>query len=182
MPESKRHPVKEIQSLVLGVLKSNPPHLLISAHGMVTSTGWGNPALVPRGEVTAEGLLELDYVVSALPVTLAQVNLPVHAAYLFEGDLARVRQVRVHAEANALEQPVSGARPVNAADTILGLGPEPPRARPVSVTSLPQTLRDLVGFRPRVIRAGEPVGEDHDAKRINFHLDEAGTINKITVG
>ncbi len=182
MPDSKRHPVKEIQSLVLGVLKSNPPHLLISAHGVVTSTGWGNPALVPRGEVTAEGLLELDYLVSALPVTLAQVNLPVHAAYLFEGDLAKVKLVRVHAESNALEQAVSAARPVNAADTILGLGPEPARSRAVSVTSLPQTVRDLIGFRPRVVRSSEPIGEDHDPKRVNFHLDEAGAINKITIG
>ena len=181
MPDSKRHPVKEIHSLVLGILKSNPPHLLISAHGMVTSTGWGNPALVPRGEVT-DGLLELDYVVSALPVTLAQVNLPVHAAYLYEGELAAVRQVKVHAETNAILQPVNGARPVDAADTLLGLGPESPRSRAVSVTALPQTVRDLIGFRLRVIRRDERVATDHDPQRVSFHVDDAGLISKITVG
>jgi hypothetical protein len=184
MSKPKRHAVKEIQRLVLAVLKSNPPHLLVSAHGIVASTGWGDPALVPRGEPGADGRLVLDFTVAPLPVTLAQIDLPVHAAFLYEGELGGVTSVCVHAERNQLVEAVAAARRLEATGAALdALGAEGAGGqRAVSVKALPQTVRELIGHRLRVIRQGEQVGGDYDPERVNLYLDQAQVIANITFG
>ncbi len=180
MNESGRQPVTEVQRLVLSVLRSNPPRLVVSAHGLVPSTGWGHPILLPR-EGAEAGVLELDFLVAPQRVTVVDVKLPVHAAYVHEGELAEVREVRVHGAGGACSELTSRARELAPADAKAALdGGEPQRS--ISLLGLPQNVRDLVGFKLRVLGPGDRPTSERDPLRVSIHVDAERVITDITVG
>lgn len=69
--------IYSIVSVDLSLIKTNPPGLLITAAGMVTSSGWSAPKLNPFTYVQppADGILDCDFV--ATPPTSEQIILPV---------------------------------------------------------------------------------------------------------
>jgi len=102
--------VSDITNLVL--LKTDPPILLIEACGWASSTGWENPGLVARVNVTppADGILEFDFVASR-PTGIDMPVLTRISGQTSVADLPDwVRGVRVLAETNAVERRFPAAR------------------------------------------------------------------------
>lgn len=69
--------IYSITSVDLSLIKTNPPGLLVTAAGMVTTTGWTKPELVPFVYIQppADGILDCDFV--ATPPASGQIVLQV---------------------------------------------------------------------------------------------------------
>lgn len=78
--------IYSIVTVDLSLIKTNPPGLLVSAAGMVTTSGWSNPRLVPFTyfKPPADGILDCDFV--ATPPAPDQIVLQVLTP--ISGDLA----------------------------------------------------------------------------------------------
>lgn len=86
-----------ITSVELALLKSNPPKMSVSVTGMATTSGWTNPKLVPLEEVlSADGILDLDFVAKAPTGIVLQVLTPIAASLIWDGDADRLVGVKVY--------------------------------------------------------------------------------------
>jgi len=86
--------------------KKLPPDLLVSAEGLVRSTGYGNARLIPREYVRppSDGVLELDFVADPPTGIVLYMLSPVTANVMVPDLPDWVRGVRIIAETNVVEQ------------------------------------------------------------------------------
>ena len=86
-----------ISSIQLGIIKTNPPKLDVTVSGLSTTSGWSNAELVPlEKKLSADGILDLDFVAEP-PNGLAFQSLsPIIAHLVWEGDVERLVGVKVY--------------------------------------------------------------------------------------
>jgi hypothetical protein len=97
--------VSEITSL--GLKKSNPPALFVSAKGYVRTGGWTNPRLEPRVYVDPpeDGIQEYDFIADEPDGMVTQAIEVVNASHVMQIDaLTWIRGVRIYAETNDVER------------------------------------------------------------------------------
>ena len=187
--------VFSVQSVQLFLLKSDPPQLSITAHGMVTTAGWTQPALNPLEEVlSADGVLDLEFVAEPPDGMVAQVVTPISASYVWTDDVERLSAVRVVARTNDVVQllnPLAGAGGgMGSADmfppfttfavgeegpiTTEMYGEEDPTTRAIGEEDLPTTLRFGEEQFPTTVPLGEEdptspaVGEEDPPTTLRF--------------
>ncbi|MEO1641814.1 MAG: hypothetical protein AAFR74_00655 [Pseudomonadota bacterium] len=98
MPKVK---VLRVLDIKLDILKSDPPQLAVSATGVTTTTGWTQPELVPlEEELSADGILDLEFVAEAPTGIVPQVITPTAASFVWTDDVDRIVAVRVVARTN----------------------------------------------------------------------------------
>ncbi len=93
--------VYSVDDVKLSVMKSNPPKLSIIALGMVTSSGWRNPQLVPLEEqLSADGILDVEFVADPPDGISLPVLTFISGDVIWEDDVDRIIGVRVVARTN----------------------------------------------------------------------------------
>lgn len=97
--------IHSVHSVTLAVLDTNPRRLLITAVGQVVSSGWNDPELIEYSSThpPADGLINFDFLASPPAGTALPALFPILVQRIWEGDLRRLRGVRVHAAANQAE-------------------------------------------------------------------------------
>lgn len=95
--------VLEIANLVL--FRTYPPTLSMQVNGLVSSSGWSDPKLVPFEHVTPpeDGIQEFDFVAMPPKDSYLTVMTPVSTSVLWPGVPDWARGVRVRAKLNAVE-------------------------------------------------------------------------------
>lgn len=85
------------------LLKSNPPQLSITAHGVVPTLGWSKPELIPYVYIMppADGIWDFAFIAEPPPGIVPQVLTPIVTTYTMENP--EVRGIRVHASSNSKE-------------------------------------------------------------------------------
>jgi len=98
-----------VDDVRLVTTRSQPPRLLVSALGRVTTTGWSNARLEPWVYIAppADGLQDLDLVATPPAGPAGQVLMPVAADTSFWLP-EWCKGVRVHASANSMESLIPG--------------------------------------------------------------------------
>ena len=100
-----KHVIK-VANVDLSLLKSNPPTLVISSGGFVSTSGWTNGRLEPRFYIDfpADGIQDFDFVADP-PLGMAlQVISPIVATPVEWSDPpAALKGVRVHSQTNSVE-------------------------------------------------------------------------------
>jgi hypothetical protein len=103
-------PVFAVTGASASLLKTQPPQLLIRAEGLVVSAGWTEPTLKLRdkNELSADGVLDLDFVARPPNKPSGDVMRPVAADFLWTKDADDVRAVIIYARANRTFVPLVG--------------------------------------------------------------------------
>lgn len=97
--------VLTVSSVRLSLQKSNPPTLLVEADGIVGTPGWKNVDLVPMEDpVSADGILDLEFVGTPPEGIVIQVVRPVTGDFVITKDVDRIVGVVVHARTNSMTQ------------------------------------------------------------------------------
>lgn len=98
--------IHSVHSVTLAVLDTNPRRLLMTAAGQVITSGWTDPELVEYSSARppADGLIDFDFLASPPSGTALPALFPILVQQIWEGDLSRVRGVRVHASSNQVEE------------------------------------------------------------------------------
>jgi hypothetical protein len=100
---------KHVMSVVkvdLALLKSQPPRLVITATGFVTTSGWKNGRLEPRFYIQfpADGIQDFDFVADPPEGISLMVISPITAKPIeWDNPPAVLKGVRVHAQSNKIE-------------------------------------------------------------------------------
>lgn len=95
----------------LDICKCNPPTLAISASGMVNSSGWTNPELLPVVYFIppSDGVYELMFMAKPPTGIALQVFMPISANFFWRDvDLKQVKGVRIRAAHNAVTEMLGG--------------------------------------------------------------------------
>jgi hypothetical protein len=96
--------IMKVLSVEAGVLKSNPPQLLVEAEGQVNTSGWKNFQLQPYIYVVppADGMWDMDFTGDAPTGIILPVVRPAHASITVP--LPKwCKGVRIHAAQNTLD-------------------------------------------------------------------------------
>lgn len=96
----------EVKKVNLALLKSQPPRLVISASGLVTTSGWTNGRLEPRFYIQfpPDGIYDFDFVAEPPEGITLMVILPITAKPVeWKKFPAALKGVRVHAQSNKIE-------------------------------------------------------------------------------
>jgi hypothetical protein len=97
--------IMKVVKVDLTWLKSNPPRLVITASGFVTTSGWKNGRLEPRFYIDfpADGIQDFDFVADP-PLGMAlQVISPITAEPIeWDNPPEKLKGVRIHAQANQI--------------------------------------------------------------------------------
>lgn len=102
--------VLTINSVRLSLQKSNPPTILVEADGTVGTPGWKNLDLVPMEDpVSADGILDLEFVGTPPTGIVIQVIRPVTADFIITADVEKIVGVVVHSRTNSVTQLLSVA-------------------------------------------------------------------------
>ncbi len=98
--------IYSVSSVSLDVLDTDPHQLLITAIGQVVSSGWSGPELTDLSTVEPppDGLLNFDFSAEPPSGVWRPALYPIVVQRLWEGDLSRVRGVRVYGSSNTREQ------------------------------------------------------------------------------
>jgi hypothetical protein len=134
--------VLTVNSVRLSLQKSNPPTILVEADGTVGTPGWKNLDLVPmENPVSADGILDLEFVGNPPGGFVIQVVRPVTADFVITTDVEKIVGVIVHARTGSATQLLSA--PTTPADpsppalpgapgtfTTFAIGEEGPRTFP----------------------------------------------------
>lgn len=106
-------PVMSVASVNISLLKSNPPKLVITSSGFVSTSGWSNGRLEPRYYIDfpQDGIQDFDFVADP-PEGMALMVISGIAAKPVEWDsppLDKLRGIRVHSqyEKNFIEAKLS---------------------------------------------------------------------------
>ncbi|KAB7613629.1 hypothetical protein F9L33_09630 [Amylibacter sp. SFDW26] len=105
-----------ISSIELALLKSNPPQLSITVAGLATTSGWSNPELKPMEKVlSADGILDLDFVAEPPSGIALQALTPIVASVIWEDDVERLIGVKVYSRSGDQVQLLAeiNTRPIN---------------------------------------------------------------------
>jgi hypothetical protein len=98
--------IYEVKDVHLFLLKSFPPQLLIQADGLVTSTGWTDPELIPYIYIQPppDGIYDFDFVAKP-PTGISQpVLTDIRASHVVFPIPDNLKGVRVHSSTNSVER------------------------------------------------------------------------------
>lgn len=102
--------IYQVGKVTLGVQESMPPRLLITAQGIASTPGWGNPRLEPLADNLApDGYAEFEFVADPPEGPIIQVLSPISASLSWAGygELRdRVKGVRVSSSTNEVSAPL----------------------------------------------------------------------------
>ncbi len=105
-------PVMSVASVNIALLKSNPPQLVITSSGFVSTSGWKNGRLEPRFymDFPADGIQDFDFVADppegmALMVVSGITAKPIE----WDNPPQSLKGVRVHSQSNAIEAEIGSA-------------------------------------------------------------------------
>ncbi|AXS42296.1 hypothetical protein [Breoghania sp. L-A4] len=111
-----------IVDLTLHLNKTNPPQLVVTAHGLTTSSDWSAPALVPLEKtLSPDGILDLEFVAQPPSEISLPVLTPICAVLVVEKDVERIVAVRVFSRTNDMIRFLGVAGP---GPTTLAIGEE----------------------------------------------------------
>jgi hypothetical protein len=96
-----------VTSVQIAILKSNPIKLLVTVHGMASTSGWKNIDLVPIPNSDADGVLDLDFVGTPPTGEVLTRLTPVTTDHVIEDGASKLSGVLVHARSNSLSALVS---------------------------------------------------------------------------
>lgn len=95
--------VLQVNQIRFSLLKSHPPKLMIEADGLVGTPGWTDLKLVPlEKKLSADGILDLNFVGTPPKDIVPQVISPVTAHIIVEDEIDNIIGVLVHARTNKL--------------------------------------------------------------------------------
>ncbi|MGH1542858.1 MAG: hypothetical protein ACRBHB_20735 [Arenicella sp.] len=153
-----------ISSINLHILESEPPKLSVSVSGFATTTGWTQPELLPlEKKLSADGILDLDFVATPPSGISAPVMTPISAELIWEGDVERLIGVKVYSRSGdqiQLLPPAGGhASAAGPIFTTLAIGEEhPPTTLSIGEEGNPTTLRIGEEGNPTTLMFGEEAG------------------------
>lgn len=96
--------ILEVGSVELKLLKSNPPQLLITAEGTVSTAGWENPELVLLEKAPENGIYEFDFCATPPSGQVPQVITSTDAFFVFKDIPQDLKGVKVNSSSNSIEQ------------------------------------------------------------------------------
>ncbi|WP_377289172.1 I78 family peptidase inhibitor [Rhizobium sp. SG2393] len=180
--------VRDILEVVLQIDNHTPSHVVITAVGQVTSTGWSSPSLDPWFYVDTpqDGYQDFDFTAEP-PATMANMVLSTITATLhvpvdiqnYWGHEQPLRGIRIHSQRSIQEFGLHDAQPL-----------ETNKRFPWDVFKPGQTLgsvnspvSSLVGRPLRVYHTGDMVTQDYNPQRVNIELKpDSDEIVQITFG
>ena len=119
--------VLSVGSVQLSLQKSNPPTILVVADGIVGTPGWKNIDLVPiEHPVSADGILDLEFVGTPPEGIVIQVTRPVTGDFVITENVEKIVGVVVHARTNSVTQLLSGPSTAVPTQPPLNFGVTPP--------------------------------------------------------
>jgi hypothetical protein len=97
-----RH-IFKVYSVAARCLKSNPPQLAVSTHGIASTRGWTQPRLIPHeyDEPPEDGIIEYDFVADPPETRAQRIVTPISSSYFTCPIPDWVKGVRVIAEKNS---------------------------------------------------------------------------------
>lgn len=94
---AKKQQLFSISNIHLGILKSDPPKLSVTVSGLATTSGWENSELKPlEKKLSADGILDLDFIAEPPDGISLQVLSPITAHLIWEEDVERLVGVKVY--------------------------------------------------------------------------------------
>lgn len=103
-------PVMLIANVNIALLKSNPPQLVITSSGFVSTSGWSNGRLEPQFYIKfpQDGIQDFDFVADP-PEGMALMVISGITAKPLEWDNPpeNLKGVRVHSQSNAIEAKIA---------------------------------------------------------------------------
>ncbi len=95
--------VLEVTEVRLSTLESFPPQLQIRASGIVPTSGWSQPQLMPHVHIQPppDGIYDFDFVAEPPEGIVPQVISVIHASYVMTNFADTLKGVRVHASLNS---------------------------------------------------------------------------------
>jgi hypothetical protein len=104
-----------IENVQLTLSKSNPPTLVVIANGRAATPGYTNIRLgILEGELSPDGIFDLEFVGEPPGGIVPQVVVPAHANLIIERDVERIVGVMVHARTNSITALVGASGPADA--------------------------------------------------------------------
>jgi hypothetical protein len=104
--------VLEVTDVTLTIYKSNPPILGIFAEGVVLTSGYQNPKLIPYVYIAPpeDGIWDFDFVADQPEGPAKQVLTPILATFLWSDFHENIKGVRIHGVVNSIERKISEHR------------------------------------------------------------------------
>jgi hypothetical protein len=110
--------IYDVQSVVIKILRSNPPQIVVLASGRASSSGWTNPTLGAWYYIDApkDGIQDFDFTADQPTGISLPVLTPMSADAVVTRDPANywgkgkpLAGVRIHARTNAIEERLDGS-------------------------------------------------------------------------
>lgn len=118
---SKR--ISKINDVELRILESNPPQLLIQCAGLASSSGWGNPHLVPLKSEPKNGIYEYEFVADPPAGIVLPVLSPIVASLQLSEIPGDFKGVLIHSATNSEEQTVATDQPEGPSSPVKNVEP-----------------------------------------------------------
>lgn len=96
--------ILKVDSVELRLLKSNPPQLLITANGTVSTTGWENPELLILKIAPINGIYQFDFYAAPPTGIVPQILMPISASHVLEEIPKDFKGVQINTSSNSIEQ------------------------------------------------------------------------------
>ena len=96
--------ILKVDSVELRLLKSNPPQLLITTNGTVSTTGWEKPELLMLEIAPVDGIYQFDFCATPPTAIVSQITMPISASYVFKEIPEDFKGVKINASSNSIEQ------------------------------------------------------------------------------
>jgi hypothetical protein len=94
----------KVDNVELKLLKSNPPQLLVSATGTVSTTGWDNPELKILEIAPNDGIYQFDFCATPPNGIVLQILMPITATFVFKDIPVDFKGVIINASSNSIDQ------------------------------------------------------------------------------
>lgn len=147
--------VLSVSAVHLSLQKSNPPTILVVADGMVSTPGWKNIDLVPmEKKLSADGILDLDFVGTPPTGIVPQVLRPVSGDFIITDDVERIVGVTVHTRTGSMTQLLTPSLTTIPTKADLLVGVTPP------IGQNPATAAAAASLAPNSIFKSQVWGEE----------------------
>lgn len=104
--------VLSVSDVQIHIEKSNPPQVAVMATGQVGTPGWTGAELKPmETELSADGILDLEFIGEPPTGIVIQVVTPISANIVWKKDVDRLVGVKVHTRTNDITRLVSQSGP-----------------------------------------------------------------------
>lgn len=109
--------ILKVDTVELKLLKSNPPQLLISVAGTVSTTEWENPELLMLKIAPTDGIYQFDFCATPPSEMASEVLMPISASYIFKDITEDFKGVQIHSSSNSIEQKLEDEEKIEASQS-----------------------------------------------------------------